>query len=90
MKSTATRKISFAFRDSPGKMVYTAGTFNNWDPNADQLVDRHQTGDYAVSLRIPRGPHEYKFVVDGAWLIDPANPDCVLNSHGSLNSLIVV
>ena len=90
MNTSAKRKITFTFKDEPGKKVFVAGTFNDWDPNASPLSDCDQTGLYTATLRIPRGSHEYKFVADGIWQVDPANPDCVINGHGSLNSLIVV
>ena len=90
MNTSAKRKITFTFKDEPGKKVFVAGTFNDWDPNAAPMADCDQTGVYAATLRIPRGNHEYKFVVDGIWQVDPANPDCVINGHGSLNSLIAV
>ena len=90
MNTSANRKISFTFKDEPGKKVFVAGTFNDWNPNAAPMADCDQTGVYAATLRIPRGSHEYKFVVDGIWMVDPANPDCVINGYGSMNSLIVV
>ena len=90
MNTSAKRKITFTFKDEPGKKVFVAGSFNDWDPNAAPMEDRDQAGVYTATLRIPRGSHEYKFVVDGIWQVDPANPDCVINGHGSLNSLIVV
>ena len=90
MNTSAKRKISFTFKDKPGKKVFVAGSFNNWDTNASPLTDCDQTGVYTATLRIPRGSHEYKFVVDGIWQVDPANPDCVINGYGSLNSLVVV
>ena len=90
MNTSANRKISFTFKDEPGKKVFVAGSFNDWDPNAAPMEDRDQAGVYTATLRIPRGSHEYKFVVDGIWQVDPANPDCVMNGYGSMNSLIVV
>ena len=90
MNTSAKRKITFTFKDEPGKKVFVAGTFNDWDPNATPMADRDQSGAYTATLRIPRGSHEYKFVVDDIWQVDPANPDCVINGHGSMNSLIVV
>lgn len=90
MSPNPKRKMMFTFKDEPGKKVFVAGTFNGWNPNATPMADCDQTGVYAATLRIPRGSHEYKFVVDGIWMVDPANPDCVINGYGSMNSLIVV
>ena len=90
MKHNPKKSISFTFKDAPGKKVFIAGTFNDWDPNAAPLADRDQTGVYVVTLRVPRGNHEYKFIVNGTWLADPLNPDCVVNGYGSVNSFVVV
>ena len=90
MKHNPKKSISFTFKDAPGKKVFVAGTFNKWDPNSTPLTDKDQTGVYTAVLRVTRGNHEYKFIVDGIWQVDPANPDCVINGHGSMNSLVVV
>ena len=36
------------------------------------------------------GDHQYKFVVDGEWRLDAANPNFVPNDFGTLNSLLTV
>ena len=52
--------------------MIVAGTFNGWDPAQTQLVRGH--GDvFFVIVEVPRGRHEYMFVVDGRqWIADPA------------------
>ena len=90
MKTSTKGKITFTFKDAPGKKVFVAGSFNDWDPNAAPMADRDQAGVYTATLRISRGSHEYKFIVDDIWQVDPSNPDCVINGYGSLNSLVVV
>ena len=54
------------------KDVYVAGSFNNWAGHANRLVRR---GDSWVGeVEVEPGKVSYKFVVDGQWLTDPANP----------------
>jgi len=36
------------------------------------------------------GDHEYRFIVDGAWLPDPHNREYVANEFGGANSLVAV
>jgi 1,4-alpha-glucan branching enzyme len=84
------RKISFQLTAEPGNEVFVAGTFNSWDPKRHQMRDGQNTGIYKTTLVLPRGRHEYKFVVNGDWCTDPGRPDRVMNDQGSLNSVITV
>jgi AMP-activated protein kinase-like protein len=61
---------------APGAQhVSLAGTFNHWDPRATPLV-RSPSGDtWTATLSLPRGQHQYAFVVDGTrWVPDPTAP----------------
>lgn len=90
MSPSTKRKATFTFIDAPGKKVFVAGSFNKWNPTASPLAYCEKSGVYSATLWIPRGKHEYKFVVDDIWQADPANPDFVINVHGSLNSFVIV
>jgi len=91
MKQDLKRKrVTFTLKNDPGKAVFVAGSFNNWDPKANQLVDHDQPGVYTVTILIPKGRHEYRFVVEDIWQVDPVNPQSAVNEFGSLNSVIVV
>ena len=46
--------------------------------------------DIVEELALPPGTHEYRFVADGVWMADPANPRTVPNPFGGLNSVIEV
>lgn len=70
--------------------VYVAGSFNCWRSDAHALSYDTKTGLAQASITLPPGRHEYKFVVDGAWMVDPSCPDWVINDHGSLNSVITI
>jgi 1,4-alpha-glucan branching enzyme len=84
------RRVIFEFTAEPGSTVALAGSFNDWDPAAKQLSDRKGTGAFSATVFLPRGRHEYKYVVNGQWCVDPECADWVPNSHGSLNSVITV
>jgi len=84
------KKVLFQFKSEPGRQVFLAGTFNRWDPTRTPLAAAGETGFFTVSLDLPKGRHEYKFVVDGEWLVDPTGADSVPNEHGSMNSVIIV
>ncbi len=89
VKKTAvqTQRITFSVRAEVGSKVFLAGSFNNWDPTAKEMVDKKGDGVYAVTLTLAPGAHQYKFVVDGTWCADPECADWVQNDHGTLNSV---
>jgi 1,4-alpha-glucan branching enzyme len=89
-KKTTGNRVQFNFRAEPGKKVFVAGTFNDWNPSQYALTDADGTGCYAASVDIPAGHIQYKFVVDGVWCVDPECPDWVRNQYGSLNSVMTV
>ncbi|MDD5704594.1 MAG: glycogen-binding domain-containing protein [Kiritimatiellae bacterium] len=82
--------VIFRLSTDPGCEVFVAGSFNDWNPRQHQLRDNPDEGDYKLTLTLPPGRHEYKFIVNGAWHIDLACPNWVPNQVGSLNSVIVV
>ncbi|MBK7172105.1 MAG: glycogen-binding domain-containing protein [Bacteroidales bacterium] len=54
------------------KEVKLAGSFNNWNPG-ELLMFRDSTG-WNLPYVLAKGNYEYKFIVDGNWIQDPANP----------------
>ena len=88
--SKKTKRISFEITTEPGSDVCVAGTFNNWDPAQYKLSVDPDSGVFRTRLALPPGRHEYKFVVNGVWCVDPNCPEWVPNDHGSLNSVISV
>jgi hypothetical protein len=66
------KPVAFKLEGHAGaKEVAVAGTFNSWSPRANPLVRK---GDAWVGeAETEPGRHAYKFVVDGKWIIDPAN-----------------
>jgi hypothetical protein len=70
------------------KAVYLAGDFNGWDQKALAMV---RDGDgWLARLDLKPGAHLYKFVVDGQWMTDPANPDHGKDPGGFESSLVKV
>lgn len=50
------------------KQVYIAGSFNNWKTKIPLTKSQ---SDFVTILDLPEGQHEYKFFVDGQWVLDP-------------------
>lgn len=68
------------------KEVILSGDFNNFNPNS--LVMKREGDEWVFSLHLNRGKHTYKFIVDGKWILDPANTQWEENRFGTGNSVI--
>ena len=75
--------------------VTVAGSFNDWDPNSTRL-EREGRGSWTVTLDLPPGRYEYKFIVDGCWCCEPGTDDDapgddrVPNDFGTMNRVLDV
>ncbi|MCC6547219.1 hypothetical protein IT570_08630 [Candidatus Sumerlaeota bacterium] len=69
------------------KQVFVAGSFNGWNPAKDALK-KEADGVYRIKIPSQPGKQQYKFVVDGEWMTDPANANVNESDHG--NSVIDV
>ncbi len=65
-------RVRFHIRTSPGRQVYLAGDFNNWDPYMTDM-DEIEPGTYSVTLNIKPGRYGYYYLIDGEPLTDPLN-----------------
>jgi hypothetical protein len=68
------------------KAVYLAGDFNNWSPNTFAM--KKEGDEWVIDVHLSAGKHLYKFVVDGKWIIDPANELWEQNEHNTGNSVL--
>ena len=69
--------------------VRLTGSFNDWSSQGTPLY-RREDGRWECLLPIAAGDHQYRFIVDGAWLPDPHNEENVSNEFGGANSLVAV
>lgn len=83
------KPVLFAYAAPDARHVALAGDFNHWDPQA-QPMQRGADGTWAVSLPLRPGTYQYKFVVDGDWREDHANPNRTWDAQGVCNSVIEV
>ncbi len=81
--------VRFVLYAPEAESVALAGTFNQWDATATPLVPS-DGGLWAATLVLPRGEHEYAFVVDGGrWVPDPGAP-AVDDGFGRQNSVLAL
>ncbi len=84
-EGNVTFKLS-GFADA--RIVAVAGTFNGW--NQSQYLFERVGNEWICRLSLPAGKYQYKFIVDGNWLVDPTNPTVVRDEREFENSLLVV
>jgi len=86
----AGRQVSFFYVNPRAKTVCVVGSFNGWAIGADPLV-KMGAGDWKATLRLPKGVHQYMFVVDGkAWVPDPKALRTLEDGFGRINGLLLV
>lgn len=98
-ESTKTGMV-FRYKAPAARQVNLAGEFNNWlgtanggrlDPNLDAMRDPDGDGIWAITLPLPPGRYQYKFLVDQVdWQEDPGNPESTDDGYGGKNSILVV
>jgi len=75
--------VLFSYFSSDALSVYLTGNFNNWAADAEPLFNISGDGLWQKVVPLPAGKYQYKFVVDGDWHLDPANPK---SSSGELGN----
>ena len=77
--------VRFAVKPHSGvAKVKLAGDFTDWAPT---MMRKQKDGAFVAVLPVPPGTHEYKFLFDENWAIDPDNDTWALNPVGTLNSV---
>jgi hypothetical protein len=68
--------------------VILSGSFNGW--NKKELSMRKTATGWELPYALGSGNHEYKFIVDGKWITDPANPLTIMGEGGNSNSYLII
>lgn len=85
-----TGTMKFFIRAPDANSVKVVGTFNNWSPSEDSLLERHEDGIWSKEVRLSPGVYQYKFLIDDIWAVDQNNPRVVEDAFGRRNSVIEV
>src|SRR5208283_5280432 len=68
---------------APGaRAVHLAGDFNRWNPEKEPLFNLSGRGLWQKSVPLQPGKYQYKYVIDGNWVLDPANPKTIPGPAG--------
>ncbi|HEX6809122.1 MAG TPA: isoamylase early set domain-containing protein [Gemmatimonadaceae bacterium] len=90
-KADTVRIVRFVLLAPSASSVSLVGDFNDWQRTATPLRPAGAPGMWAVSLPVPRGLHQYAFIVDGTrWTPDPATSTTVTDDFGTTTSVIAV
>jgi chromosome partitioning protein len=87
------REVTISFRDARAHDVRVAGDFNGWVPDKDVRSRLHVAGRERVwtkVLTLPPGTYRYRYLVDGEWREDPANPEQAAAPLGGRHSVLIV
>ncbi|SRR5689334_9660915 len=82
------RKVAFTIQVPNAHEAAVAGSFNDWQPQP--LKAAKSPGSFSLTVMLPPGDYEYRFVIDGQWCTDAACPETVPNPFGESNSLLRV
>jgi hypothetical protein len=70
------------------RVVVLAGSFNNWYES--QLLFAREGDEWVCRVDLTPNRYTYKFIVDGNWLLDPANAETEEDEYGNLNSVLII
>ncbi len=82
-------EVIFSVSAPEAKEVFIAGEFNGWQ--LDKASRMQRDGDtWSKKMNLSPGQYRYRFVIDGKWVDDPANPEREMNPFGEMNSLLKI
>ena len=77
----------FELKDYPSaQKVVLSGSFNNWDEEEVEL--RKGENGWFLDVFVHEGTYEYKYIIDGHWILDPGNDQRRKDGDGNTNSLL--
>ncbi|MEX2178235.1 MAG: isoamylase early set domain-containing protein [Gemmatimonadaceae bacterium] len=82
--------VRFTFTAPAATNVVLVGDFNGWSASTHQLRRAADGRTWEVQVPLMPGRYAYSFVVDGAFVLDPAAPRAADDDFGSPNSIVMV
>lgn len=77
--------VTFTYHDPAAKEVQIAGDYFSWGKPTKM---KRAGGLWTTQIQVPADARvEYKFIVDGNWILDPKNPKHLDNGVGGENSV---
>ncbi len=79
----------FTLKAAEAGRVCLAGDFNEWKV-CEAPMERVGGDTWSITIELPRGRHEYMFVIDDQWVTDPKAMGYSDDGFGNRNSVLVV
>lgn len=78
--------FNFKPERKPAK-IFLAGNFNSWNPSDPKYLLKNDGPDglWSITVKLPPGTYQYKFVADGQWIKDPSSPGSAPDGFGGQN-----
>ncbi len=83
-------EVIFRVEAPTARRVQIAGRFNDWNPARGEMRQDPISGTWSIRLRLPSGNYQYRYIVDGEWITDPANEMHEIGETGFRNSLVMI
>ncbi|HEX4086312.1 MAG TPA: isoamylase early set domain-containing protein [Chthoniobacteraceae bacterium] len=87
--STGPVDTTFTYPNATAGSVNLVGVFNNWSTTATPM-QKDAKGTWTATVTLAPGTYQYKYFVDGAWVLDPASDKQADDGTGNKNSVKVV
>jgi HD-GYP domain-containing protein (c-di-GMP phosphodiesterase class II) len=82
------KEVCFKLDFPKAKEVFLIGDFNFWNAETDPMI---KDGDkWSKIIYLAPGRYEYKFIVDGNWILDPENKEFAEDTVRGKSSVIFV
>jgi len=82
--------VYFFLYDATAKEIKVAGSFKNWE-EFTMYRKPNEPGMWGVRYdNMPKGTHQYKYVIDGNWVVDAENYILVTDAEGNTNSSFTI
>lgn len=83
-------KVTFTYSDknSQHTKISVIGSFNNWKEEI-HLTYNPIFETWSTITKLPKGEYQYKYIVDGVWIINN-NDKITSDEKGNLNNFIIV
>lgn len=81
------KKVELTY-SGEAESVQVAAEFTSWSIKGQDFES--EDGVWKKAIYLDPGLYQYQVVVDGTWIMDPANADSVDNNVGGFNSLLTV
>jgi 5'-AMP-activated protein kinase regulatory beta subunit len=74
--------VVFKWHSHPCKSVYLAGSWDDWKTKIPLVKS---TSDFSTIINLNPGTYEYKYLVDGKWLVDNSATKTDNNSNNVIH-----